>query len=497
MELTEEQLEIISDNANLRVIAGAGSGKTTTLVAKAATLFPEKVLILCFNRISKEDLDRKVSEFMLSNVTVEKIHGLAIRSVFGHKKPQIENEITLPTIIQAFKIKDLSGEPNSCFILAGHIKWLLTYYYNSNFDAITDLDPEVLFRQKSDDIFSNNFDYIRDCAIALHELIKEGDVPMFHDAYLKLYALKKEVLGYKHVFFDEGQDASPVMLGIFERQKGQRVIVGDVNQQIYAWRYATDSLESVNFKEYDLTKSFRFGDQIANVVNKVLDLKFDVGLSSRRWTLQGVNRDTTIKESNLCAVVARTNMALFRQAIEWLDSREPIMNSVHFEGSFSQYLRSDTGVNLYDVYNLYSNKRHLARDTVIQSMASFKEYKHYVNLIQDHSQSLLIDLVEKYKERVLPLIDELKAINIPVEERERAEVIFTTAHKAKGMEYDEVLLLQDFITERDLRQSVAKTDANIGELTEAINLIYVSITRSKGIAFLPYGILSDLNDFKG
>ena len=34
------------------------------------------------------------------------------------------------------------------------------------------------------------------------------------------------------------------MLGVFQKQKGVKVVVGDTNQQIYGWRYAVNSLES-------------------------------------------------------------------------------------------------------------------------------------------------------------------------------------------------------------------------------------------------------------
>jgi superfamily I DNA/RNA helicase len=56
--------------------------------------------------------------------------------------------------------------------------------------------------------------------------------------------------------FDEGQDASPAMLAIFLKQKGVKVIVGDTHQQIYAWRYAVNSLAKADFTNYiSLTRS--------------------------------------------------------------------------------------------------------------------------------------------------------------------------------------------------------------------------------------------------
>lgn len=61
-----------------------------------------------------------------------------------------------------------------------------------------------------------------------------------HDAYLKLFQLERpnlyELLQVDVIIIDEGQDMSGSMLGIFNQQKGPRMIVGDPAQQIYQWR---------------------------------------------------------------------------------------------------------------------------------------------------------------------------------------------------------------------------------------------------------------------
>ena len=61
-----------------------------------------------------------------------------------------------------------------------------------------------------------------------------------HDAYLKLFQLSRpnlyQLTGVDVIIIDEGQDMSGSMLGIFNQQKGPRMIVGDPAQQIYQWR---------------------------------------------------------------------------------------------------------------------------------------------------------------------------------------------------------------------------------------------------------------------
>jgi hypothetical protein len=52
---------------------------------------------------------------------------------------------------------------------------------------------------------------------------------------LKLFYLQGRELAPRDwiVMLDEAQDADPVILGLLERHKGARIIVGDKYQQLY------------------------------------------------------------------------------------------------------------------------------------------------------------------------------------------------------------------------------------------------------------------------
>lgn len=69
VELNEEQKEIVYDESNyhIRIIAGAGSGKTTTILCRIKYLLdnfttPDKILILTFNRNNCEDIKVKIKK---------------------------------------------------------------------------------------------------------------------------------------------------------------------------------------------------------------------------------------------------------------------------------------------------------------------------------------------------------------------------------------------------------------------------------------------------
>lgn len=71
---------------------------------------------------------------------------------------------------------------------------------------------------------------------------------------------------YFGVLLDEAQDTNPVTFDIFMRIPAKKkVIVGDKHQNIYSWRGAKNYLIHKDFNVFYLTKTFRFGEDIASI----------------------------------------------------------------------------------------------------------------------------------------------------------------------------------------------------------------------------------------
>ena len=117
---------------------------------------------------------------------------------------------------------------------------------------------------------------------------------------------------------DEGQDMNPTILDIFNKQDINKIIVGDPNQQIYAFRGAVNALGSVEATQtYHLTQSFRFGPAIGLVANTCLEQLSSV----KRQTLVGGKKQDflrsrddliDIQEFAPIAVIGRTNFGVFK-----------------------------------------------------------------------------------------------------------------------------------------------------------------------------------------
>src|SRR5690606_25057094 len=94
---------------------------------------------------------------------------------------------------------------------------------------------------------------------------------------------------------------------------------------------------------------------------------------------------------------------------------------------------------------------------------------------------MMVEIVKEYGDEIPGIIKEIKAKHVENDAREKAEMIFSTVHRSKGMEYDAVQLVNDFITEEAIEKTLTdfSEKANHSKLNEEINLLYVAVTRTK------------------
>ena len=105
---------------------------------------------------------------------------------------------------------------------------------------------------------------------------------------------------------------------------------------------------------------------------------------------------------------------------------------------------------------------------------------------------MIVEVVKKYSEKLPEYINAIKKNHIENDDKNKVEMIFSTVHKCKGMEYDEVTLIDDFITEEKLKKFVTDfglKKLNLSKLCEEINLLYVAVTRTKNKLNIPVELL--------
>ena len=122
-------------------------------------------------------------------------------------------------------------------------------------------------------------------------------------------------------------------------------------------------------------------------------------------------------------------------------------------------------------------------------MKSMMELEDYIRKTEDNTLSMIVEVVKEFGNRLPGLINELKQNHTAT--KEEADMIFSTVHRCKGMEYDQVSLLNDFITEEKLKKNISEKKENKlntaekNRLAEEVNILYVAATRTKKKLVIP------------
>lgn len=455
---TEEQQKVIDaakTGKDLVVQALAGTGKTTTLKLLAESLSDKQGTYIAFN---KAIVDEAVSKFP-PNVRCKTAHSLAYGNVGRNFKDRINNHsrITLTQVAGWMGVEKIGYRVGKeSFVLEEAQVANLVISSVGNFcksvDAkITKDHIELPFLAAFDKKLVANFQKtLLPHAVKAWDDIQEQDgfLKFDHDYYLKMWQLSSPKIRGDFILFDEAQDADPVMLSIIEAQHhAQRIYVGDQFQAIYEWRGAENALNKVKVDQsLWLTQSFRFGEAIASEANDIL------GFLEAPVEVQGFSSVKSSVEEvyDPKAILCRTNAGVIQHVMQEQEKHR----KVAILGRTQELIDFALACG-----NLQKGIR-----TGHHELAPFKswsEVKHYVERFPEetHEIKTMIDLVDRFG--VDSLVNALKKV---VSESE-ADVLISTAHKAKGREWETVKLAGDYLHPMDM-------DA------EDLRLAYVSVTRA-------------------
>jgi superfamily I DNA/RNA helicase len=271
---------------------------------------------------------------------------------------------------------------------------------------------------------------------------------------VKLLHLKGRGLPTDTLIIDEAQDMSRVMRGIIDDtvSTGARLIaVGDGAQAINGWNGAIDALG--HFAAMDgaesvrLSRSFRFGEAIANYANGVLDL-IDapslIGCGPKISPFNGYKPYT---------VVTRSNGGAIAKLIDLIDSGVSVGISDKVSAACGSILTAaDTFLKTgkSDHHELEGLKR--------------EDLDEYLGFLSQDMQFAL-NLAGNPKINVPQVVDAVQRAR----RMDNPQATITTAHSGKGGEWDQVTLTNDY---------KAVDDEGSVDPDEAM-VLYVAITRAK------------------
>lgn len=308
------------------------------------------------------------------------------------------------------------------------------------------------------------------------------DIPIGHDGYVKLWALSHPRIAEDFVLLDEAQDSNPVLLDVLSQQKCQLVYVGDPFQQIYEWRGAVNAMDSMKSDHRaTLTQSFRFGNAIANSAFKIIKT-----IGAKDVLIGNSHIDSAVSlVTNPCVIISRGNAGVMSNLLVLLVSgmRCHVLGGV---GELKKLLES--------VSRLKNGMR--------SDLPEFFGFDCW-NDVVEHSESedgqelrTFVKLVQTFGENVM-----LRALVKCQDNEAQADITLTTAHKAKGREWESVRVDSDFDKSLMKLQTILlqhpKTKDDFIEqdraritLAAETRLVYVAITRATTAVELPSSVKS-------
>lgn len=266
MAITPNQQEAIDHDGNLMIVAGPGSGKTTTSVAKARRILsdPRRSLIMVtFTKEGAEEMRKRLDKaqtaagqppFAKHRLRVGTFHSIALQHLFEHRPHEkvlgpSQQGILLTEALNPFKsdlelVKAIRQEFESymyaidreAHVISGPAEQVVRRYM------------ERLKASRATDLYT----VMRDCAL----FVDNGTIPP---------------LRYTDMLVDEGQDTDELQkVWIFAHARAgiNVTIVGDDDQSIYEWRHALgysgmkSFMDTFGAKRIELGDNFRSREEI-------------------------------------------------------------------------------------------------------------------------------------------------------------------------------------------------------------------------------------------
>jgi hypothetical protein len=451
---------------HLGLQAGAGTGKTTTLTMLASST-SRNGLYMAFNRSIAHAAGRSFP----SNVECRTAHSLAYQEV-GHRYSGRMNTARMPS----WKTGAALGIAVNMTVRIGERKVTNKALSSAALHTVTrycqSADREILPRHvpylrgiEAEHLHAQLIDIVLPYAHKAWSDLQspdEGAVRFGHDHYLKMWALTDPKLPTDFLLLDEAQDTNPVVEKIFNDQRAhaQLVMVGDSAQAIYGWRGARDVMSGFDGTQLGLSQSFRFGPALAREANRWLSI---VDAPIR---LSGTPALTTelseVKRPD--AILCRSNFGAMAEVMALLEAGK----RVALVGGGDALAKIATAAQA-----LKEGKRSWHRELMLfDSWGDLQEYAEYdpagrdllplVELVDEHGTGVLLDAISR------------------LDEERTAEIVVSTAHKAKGREWASVRIGADFADTAPEDEEDDDGQLYWGEIDEAeARLAYVAVTRAR------------------
>lgn len=447
MQATAEQLAILSafteSEDNLLITARAGAAKTTTLVMLTKAT-QKQVLCIAFNKSIQLELQERLPE----NAVAKTMNALGFRAIFNYwrKKSTIDDSKMFNILKDLFE--DLS--PADKKYLEDDFSDLLTFikeakqsgYYPKATGSIKPVLTLDQFLESNEFKAQSEHIELLDKAleVSFQQAFHKGIFDFNDQIYLPAIIPGMTFEHFPIVMVDEAQDLSTLNHVLLSRiAKQSRVIaVGDPCQAIYGFRGASEKSmpelkDRFNMRELFLTICFRSAEDIIKAARwRAPDMQWRPGAPKGSVTNLSAWGPHTVEDGD--AIICRNNAPLFAIALRLIRA-----------GRYPELSNGDM------IKGLLTIMRKLGKPSMSASDALIAVEGWYV---EAEKKTKAIGLLKEKRECLFLFLEDAKTLGDAITalqalQNRTGRIKLMTGHKSKGLEFNRVFFLDDFLLSKE------------------------------------------------
>lgn len=473
---------IQTSNQSLIIEAGAGCGKTTTLV-NVVKLIEHKTIAFCaYNKSIASEIEYKTNPLNIPNLKVGTIHsfGFAAYRRFQSRVKVDGNKL------RNLAIQEFNGEYQE---LRQFVVEALDMAKQVGIGCLQEIDDDKAWYDMCDkfslfDSLPVNRTPAEGIDAAKYLLNVNNNVKNVIDfsdmIYLPIY-YKVRMPQYDYVLLDEAQDTNPTRRALVKmmlKPGGRLIAVGDRRQAIYGFTGAdSDSLDKIqeefNTESLPLSVTYRCPKNIVKMAHDWVD---DSVIQAHESAPEGVV--DTIELSEIYdkvgpqdAILCRNTKPLVELAYSLL--RRQIACKVEGRKIGEGMINLARKWKTVKTVGQLTTKLEEWKDREIAKNKA-KGNNDKCQQIEDQADTLAVFMLQcEDSDPISVLVDNINKMFTDTKEGEQKVLTLSTIHKAKGREWDHVFALGMGT------YSPSKYATKKWELEQEDNLCYVQVTRAK------------------
>lgn len=479
------------NNKALVISAVPGSGKTTTMKEIIRYLPTDaSVLALAFNVDAANQLKKKIHQVVKSmdlapNVTCSTIHSLGNSTLTTAQLKSTPKNGKYLMLCKDYIAGQPKVDPALAYPLAklvDMVRLCLSPVGSEDLIALCDRF-EIDIDSDDEDIWAVVLDAVPSVLNAGMALCKEQRVIDFADMIWLPEVLELQPQRYDYVLVDEAQDLNPAQRNLVLKAKkhdGALIAVGDRNQSIYGFSgaslYSIDEIiEATNAQELPLGICYRCPQSVIGLAASVYP-GIEASPDAPMGLVKRISQDqvsSLVRPGDL--ILSRMTAPLVAECLRLLRQKMP-----------ANVRGRDLGTSFLSLIKKVEKFAHgrLSVETMTEWLRKYTtkqmeilslnpdENEQKIITLQDKVETLTV-LYEAFLEqdpRDSRMDDFIGFIKNFFQENKQAQIILSTGHRAKGLEYPRVFILG---ADRLPHKRATKPEA----IKQEHNLMYVMYTR--------------------